>query len=48
MGATAIYPAGAVLGILAGTEDTKLQVATGEYNEAIETKIEQIKRVCGL
>jgi len=48
MGVTMIYPASAVLSILTGVEDTKYQVATGEYNEAIDKKIAEIKRTCGL
>lgn len=48
MGVTMIYPAGAVLGLLTGTEETKFQVATGEYNKAIEKKIDQIKTTCGV
>ena len=47
-GATAIYPAGAVMGILAGTEGTKLQVATGDYNAQIDARIAEIKRKCGI
>jgi hypothetical protein len=48
MGVTAIYPAGLVVGLLTGTEGEKLKVASGEYNKAIEAKIEEIKRTCGL
>lgn len=48
MGVTMIYPASAVLSILTGVEGTKYQVATGEYNEAIDKKIAEIKRTCGL
>ena len=48
MGVLTIYPAAAVMGLLTGTEDTKFQVATGEYNKAIEKKIDQIKTTCGL
>ena len=48
MGVTMIYPASAVLSILTGVEDTKYQVATGEYNAAIDKKISEIKRTCGL
>lgn len=48
LGVTAIYPAGLVIGILTGTEGTKLKVATGEYNRKLEQKIEQIKTTCGL
>ncbi len=48
MGVTSIYPAGLVLGLLTGTEGTKIQVATGEYNTMIENKIAEIKRTCGI
>jgi hypothetical protein len=48
MGVTMIYPASAVISILTGVEDTKYQVATGEYNAAIDKKIAEIKRTCGL
>jgi len=48
MGVTMIYPASAVLSIIGGVEDTKYQVATGEYNDAIDKKIAQIKSKCGL
>ena len=47
-GVTAIYPAGAVLGILAGTETTKLKVAVGEYNTQIDARIAEIKAACGV
>ncbi len=47
-GATSIYPAGLVLGVLSGTETTKLQVAIGEYNEQIDARIAEIKQTCGL
>ena len=47
-GATAIYPAGAVMGILMGTEGTKLQVATGDYNDKIDARMAEIKSKCGL
>ena len=47
-GVTAIHPAGAVLGIVTGTEGDKLEVATGEYNRKIDRKIAEIKRTCGL
>ncbi|HME73110.1 MAG TPA: hypothetical protein VKM54_25060 [Myxococcota bacterium] len=48
MGVTMIYPASAVIGILTGVEGTKYQVATGEYNAAIDKKIAEIKSTCGL
>ncbi len=47
-GATAITPAGAVVGILTGTEGTKLEVAIGTYNEQIDARITEIKSTCGL
>jgi hypothetical protein len=47
-GATAIYPAGAVMGVVMGTEGTKLQVATGEYNDKIDARIAEIKSKCGI
>ena len=47
-GVTAIAPAGIVLGILTGTEGTKLRVATGEYNKMIDQRIADIKSTCGV
>ncbi len=47
-GVTAIVPVGLVMGILTGTEGTKIKVATGEYNEAIDKRIKQIKMECGI
>lgn len=46
-GVTAIFPAGAVIGIVTLTEGDKLKVATGEYNRAIDKKIAEIKAQCG-
>jgi hypothetical protein len=48
LGVTAIYPAGLVIGLLTGTEGTKLRVATGEYNKKIDAKIAEIQTTCGL
>jgi len=48
MGVTMVYPASAVLSVLGGVEDTKYQVATGEYNDAIDKKIAEIKRKYGV
>jgi hypothetical protein len=48
MGASSIYPAGLVLGLLTGTEGTKIQVATGEYNQMIDKKIAEIQNRCGV
>lgn len=47
-GATAIYPAGAVLGIVTGTEGTKLRVGTGKYNKQIDARIAEIKSTCDI
>jgi len=47
-GATAIYPAGLVVGVLSGTEGTKLQVSIGEYNQKIDARIAEIKQACGI
>lgn len=47
-GVDAIYPASLVIGVLTGTEGTKLKVATGEYDEAIDERIAQIKATCGI
>ena len=47
-GVTAVTPAGAVLGIVTGTEGDKLKVATGDYNRKIDRKIAEIKATCGL
>ena len=48
MGVTMIYPASAVVGLLTGTERTKYQVATGEYNKVLDAKIAEIKSTCGV
>ena len=47
-GATAIYPAGLVVGLLTGTEGTKLQVATGDYDAQIDQRIAEIQQTCGI
>jgi len=46
-GVTAIYPAGLVLGVLTGTEGTKLKVAVGDYNKMIDQRIGEIQQQCG-
>ena len=40
--------ASAVIGVAMGTESTKLSVATGDYNDAIDARIAEIKRTCGI
>ena len=47
-GVTAIVPASLVLGIVSGTEGTKIKVATGEYNKAIDKRMSEIKSQCGV
>ena len=47
-GVTAIVPAGAVIGIITGTETDKFKVASGDYNKMIDQKIAEIKQTCGL
>jgi hypothetical protein len=47
-GVSSIAPAGIVLGVLTGTESTKLQVAAGEYNQMIDQRIAAIQQTCGV
>jgi hypothetical protein len=47
-GLTAIVPAGAIIGIISGTESDKFKVATGDYNNMIDQKIAEIKTKCNL
>jgi hypothetical protein len=47
-GVTAITPIGLVAGAATGTEKGKLQMASGDYNKAIDQKIAQIKSTCGI
>ena len=48
IGVTALAPAGAVLGILTMTEDDKLEVAVGAYDQKLDAKIAEIKAACGI
>ena len=47
-GVTAIVPMSLAVGVAAGTEGTKYEVATGEYNKMIDKRIAEIKSQCGL
>jgi hypothetical protein len=47
-GASAIAPAGIVVGVLTGTEATKLTVAAGDYNNQIDARIAAIQSRCGV
>jgi hypothetical protein len=45
-GISMVTPIGLVAGLVTGTEKTKYEVTTGEYNKALDTKIAQIKAAC--
>ena len=45
-GVSMVAPIGLVEGLVTRTEKTKFQVTTGEYNQALDTKIAQIKAAC--
>jgi len=47
-GVTAIYPAGLVMGLITGTEGTKLKVAAGDYDDMIDKRIAEIQQTCGV
>ncbi|MGI9509132.1 MAG: hypothetical protein ACR2QJ_07275 [Geminicoccaceae bacterium] len=47
-GVIAIAPIGLVTGVVTGTQDEKLEVATGEYDQQIDDKIAEIKSTCNL
>jgi len=47
-GVTAVVPISAVVSIVSGTEGTKAQIASGEYNKILQAKITEIKNVCGV
>ena len=47
-GITSIYPAGLVVGVLSRTETTKVKVAIGDYNKAIDKRIAEIEQTCGI
>ena len=47
-GVSAIMPIGLVAGMVTGTENTKLEISTGEYNQMIDDKIAEIRYECGV
>jgi hypothetical protein len=47
-GFTAVTPAGAIVGVLTGTELTKVEVAIGVYDQKLDERIAQIRAECGL
>lgn len=42
----AVTPAGALFGIVTGTEQTRLQVLSGDYEKQIDARIAAIKAQC--
>ena len=47
-GVTSIAPPGFILGVITGTEKTKIKVGIGEYNKMIDKRIAEIKEKCGV
>ena len=47
-GVMSIVPVALVGGVATGTEGTKVEIATGEYNDKIDAKIKEIKETCGI
>jgi hypothetical protein len=47
-GVSMVVPIGLVVGVVSGTEKTKYQVSTGEYNKMLDSKIAEIKTTCGV
>ncbi len=47
-GVSAVVPVSMVVGVAAGTEGTKMKVATGDYNKMIDQRIKEIKEHCGI
>ncbi|MGO9515386.1 MAG: hypothetical protein ACLP2F_17345 [Steroidobacteraceae bacterium] len=45
-GISMIAPIGLVAGLVTGTEKTKYEVTTGEYNQMLDKKIAEIKAAC--
>jgi hypothetical protein len=47
-GVSMVVPIGLVVGVVTGTEKTKYEVTTGEYNKMLDNKIAEIKSTCGV
>ncbi len=47
-GVRSVIPFSAAAGILFGDYRDRVEVATGTYNEALETKIKEIRTTCGI
>jgi hypothetical protein len=43
-----VVPVALVAGLVTGTEGTKHQVTTGEYNTLLDKKITETKQTCGV
>ncbi|MCV6585343.1 MAG: hypothetical protein OIF47_07395 [Marinibacterium sp.] len=43
-----ITPAGALLGIVTGTEGKRLEMLTGDYEKQIDARIDAIQTKCGI
>ena len=47
-GVSSIVPIGLIAGVAMGTEGTKMQVATGDYDRMLDQKIAEIQQACGV
>jgi hypothetical protein len=47
-GVSSIVPAGLVIGLVTGTEGSKMSVATGDYDKMIDQRIAEIKQKCNV
>ena len=47
-GVSSLSPAGAVVGLVTGTEGANLNVTTGKYDKMIDQRIAEIKAHCGI
>ncbi len=45
---TAITPAGALLGLIKGDEQQKLQMLSGDYVKSLDARIAETKEQCGI
>ena len=47
-GVTSMVPAAAVMGLLTGRQQDREEVLTGQYNDMIDQKINDIRQTCGV
>ncbi len=47
-GISSIVPVGALAGLMTGTEGTKFEVASGDYNDTLDKRIAEIRSKCGV